>query len=317
MHRIAPNDMVWLPGGTFLMGSDQHDAEEAPAHKVSIDSFFMDVRPVTNAQFRRFVSATGYVTLAELAPSSRTSPDTLPGVPRPGSLVFRPPTGSADTDEPLSWCDFCVGADWKHPTGPRSSIEGMDDQPVVHVAYADVQAYARWAGKDIPTEAEWEFTAAGAWNDRPQENGTTTAGPFENCTKAGGTTASSAADCPPDTFGVPDMITGVWEWTSDFWASRHDRRKAFCIPRNPRSINAVDSCLPPGSGGLIPRRVLKGGPRLCGPDCFRAWASARRPHPVDSPASHIGFRCALRPSMASGSRQDPTTRSRSQDTPRN
>lgn len=317
MYRIAPKDMVWLPGGTFLMGSDRDHAEEAPAHRVGIDGFFMDVHPVTNAQFNRFVSDTGHITLAELAPATRAIPNALPGARRPGSLVFRaPPTGNVDTRDPLSWCEFCSGADWRHPAGPGSGIEGLEDHPVVHVAYADAQAYARWAGKDLPTESEWEFAAKmGAHDDRAREreplpsDRVPNTGECEIDIVSVDETANArtfpVGTCPPNEFGLLDMMGNVWEWTSDFWAFRHSRPKAPHVAQNPRNTNAVDSCLVLQPGVQIPRRVLKGAPRIGTPNHLDyCRPSARQPQLVDNSASLVGFRCVLRPLRADGPQLD-------------
>jgi sulfatase modifying factor 1 len=314
MHRIAPRDMVWLPGGTFLMGSDEHGPEEAPAHKVGIDGFFMDSHPVTNAQFRRFVGDTGHITLAERVPPVLAFPNALPEEPRLGSLVFRaPPTGKMQMDDPLSWCEFCVGANWRHPAGPGSGIEGLDDHPVVHVAYADAQAYARWAGKDLPTEAEWEFAARVGghdeivWWDEPRHGGVHMPNPAPGELPIGSATGEDVARTspvcayPPNEFGLFDMTGNVWEWTSDFWTLGHSSPKTQCIPRNPRNTNAVDSCLVFQPSGQIPRRVLKGGPCLGAPNhSGRCRPSARRPQPIDGSTSQVGFRCVLRPLRTTG-----------------
>ena len=314
MHRIAPKDMVWLPGGTFPMGSDQHGPWEAPAHKVSVDGFFMDIHPVTNGQFRRFVADTGHITLAERARSAQDFPDDLPEAPGPGSLVFRPPpTGTVEMDDPLSWCEFCVGANWRHPAGPGSGIEELDDHPVVHVAYADAQAYARWAGKDLPTEAEWEFAARmvghheSARGDEPRPGGVHIPNPapgelpIGSATGEGVARTSSVCAFPPNAFGLFDMTGNVWEWTSDFWTFGHSSPRTHNIPRNPRNTNAVDSCLVLRPSGQIPRRVLKGVPNLLASNCFRRdWTSARRPQPIDASTSQIGFRCVLRPLRTTG-----------------
>jgi formylglycine-generating enzyme len=159
--RTAPADMVWIPGGTFRMGSDRHYPEEAPSHRVTVDEFWIDRTPVTNRQFRKFVNATGYVTFAEKKPKAKDYPSALPHMLKAGSLVLTPPKHAVDTRDWSQWWNFKFGADWRRPYGPRSSISGLDDHPVVHVAYCDAEAYARWAGKEIPTEAEWEFAARG------------------------------------------------------------------------------------------------------------------------------------------------------------
>src|ERR1700754_1652845 len=161
VEHSAEEGMVYIPGGTFRMGSDRHYPEEAPVHRVTVDAFWMDRTPVTNAQFPAFVKATGYVTYAEIAPDPKDYPGALPHMLKAGSLVFTPPKKAVDLRDWSQWWRFKFGADWRRPYGPRSSISGLDDHPVVHIAYRDAEAYARWAGKELPTEAEWEFAARG------------------------------------------------------------------------------------------------------------------------------------------------------------
>jgi formylglycine-generating enzyme required for sulfatase activity len=302
--------MAWIAGGTFRMGSDRHYPEEAPAHRVAVDGFWIDRTPVTNRQFRRFVEATGHVTLAETAPNPEDYPGALPGMLRAGSLVFAPPRRAADLSDWSQWWTFAFGADWRHPWGPRSAIGGLDDHPVVHVAWGDAEAYARWAGKALPTEAEWEFAARGgldgaefAWGEaftpggRHMANTWQGAFPGQNLAADGWRRTSPVGAFPPNGYGLYDMIGNVWEWTGDWYAARHraDRPKACCIPRNPRGgpqEASLDPCQPTVRIG---RKVLKGGSFLCAPNyCRRYRPAARHAQPVDTSTCHVGFRCVVR-----------------------
>jgi len=302
--------MVWIPGGTFRMGSDKHYPEEAPAHRVTVSGFWMDQTPVTNRDFRKFVNATGYVTFAEKRPDPKDYPGALPHMLKAGSLVFTPPKHRVDLRDWSQWWRFKFGADWRRPYGPRSSISGLDDHPVVHISYRDAEAYAEWAGKDLPTEAEWEFAARGgldgaefAWGDELTPGGKQMANtwqgafPHENLNSDGHARTSPVAAFPPNGYGVCDMIGNVWEWTTDWWSTRHeaDAAKPCCIPQNPRGGREQDSydpCLPKIK---IPRRVLKGGSHLCAPNyCRRYRPAARHAEAVDTSTSHIGFRCVIR-----------------------
>jgi formylglycine-generating enzyme len=302
--------MVWIPGGTFRMGSDRHYPEEAPVHQVSVDGFWMDRTPVTNREFRRFVVETGYVTFAEKAPDPKDYPGALPKMLRAGSLVFTPPSKPVDLRNIANWWRFTFGADWRHPYGPRSSISGLDDHPVVHVAYCDAEAYADWAGKALPTEAEWEFAARGglegaeyAWGDaftpsgRHMANTWQGAFPHENLTYDGHRRTSPVDAFPPNGYGLRDMIGNVWEWTTDWYSQKHegDAAKACCVPQNPRGGTVEASYDPLQPDVRIPRKVLKGGSHLCAPNyCRRYRPAARHPEPVDTSTSHVGFRCIIR-----------------------
>lgn len=304
------DDMVLVPGGRYRMGSDRHYPEEAPAHRVTVDAFRIDRTPVTNRQFRAFVEATGHVTFAEIAPDPKDYPGALPHMLYAGSLVFLPPPHPVDLRDWSQWWNFMKGADWRHPYGPGSDIDGLDDHPVVHVAYADALAYARWAGKDLPTEAEWELAARGglegmefAWGDEFMPDGRHMANtwqgafPHRNTCEDGYARTSPVTAFPANGYGIYDMIGNVWEWTSDWYAPRHpaDVAKACCIPQNPRGAaeeESYDSCQPKVR---IPRKVLKGGSHLCAPSyCRRYRPAARHPEPVDTSTSHVGFRCVSR-----------------------
>jgi sulfatase modifying factor 1 len=311
---VNHQDMVRLPGGEFTMGSDRHYAEEAPAHRVRVDAFWIDRTPVTNSSFAQFVQATGHVTVAEIPPDPRDYPGALPHMIYAGSLVFSPPAHSVDLRDWSQWWQFMKGADWRHPCGPGSDLDGRDDHPVVHVAYADALAYARWTGKQLPTEAEWEFAARGgldaaeyAWGDEFTPGGRHLANtwqgefPRENLCNDGFGRTSPVDAFPPNGYGVLDMIGNVWEWTSDWFAPKHaaDASKACCVPRNPRRASqaqSYDDCQP---NIRIPRKVLKGGSHLCAPNyCRRYRPAARHPEPVDTSTSHVGFRCVRREGVA-------------------
>lgn len=300
--------MVFVPGGTFLMGSDRHYPEEAPAHPVTVDGFWMDRTPVTNAQFARFVEETGYVTEAERPPDPRAYPGIRPEMVYAGSLVFSPPSGPVNLSDPLRWWRFVRGANWRHPLGPDSSIDDLLEHPVVHVTWADALAYARWAGKDLPTEAEWERAARGglwgaeyAWGDELEPDGRPMANvwqgefPWQNLLHDGWFRTSPVGAFPPNGFGLHDMIGNVWEWTADAW-TYHPPAGTCCTPRNPRRDGPDD--IDPLSG--IQRKVIKGGSHLCAPNyCRRYRPAARQPQTVDTSSSHIGFRCVVRLSTRS------------------
>jgi formylglycine-generating enzyme required for sulfatase activity len=307
-HSVA--DMIRVPGGTFRMGSDQHYPEEAPVHRVTIDGFWADRTPVTNREFRRFVEATGHITVAERNPDPKDYPGALPHMLKAGSLVFNPPNHPVDLRDWSQWWAFIFGVTWRRPYGRGSSLKGLDDHPVVHVAYQDAEAYARWAGKSLPTEAEWEFAARGgldgaefAWGDaftpegRQLANTWQGAFPFQNTKLDGHERTSPVTAFPPNGYGLYDMIGNVWEWTTDFYAPKHpdDAAKPCCIPANPRGARE-DQSYDPGQPAIrIPRKVLKGGSHLCAPSyCRRYRPAARHAQPVDTSTSHIGFRCIVR-----------------------
>jgi formylglycine-generating enzyme len=308
-------DMLPVAGGTFHMGSDRHYPEEAPVRRVTVDGFRMDRTPVTNRQFREFVETRGYVTLAEIAPDPKDYPGALPHMLKPGSLVFSPPDHAVDLRHFANWWSFKFGANWRRPYGKGSSIRGLDDHPVVQIAYRDAEAYAAWAGKVLPTEAEWEYAARGgldqaefAWGDQWTPAGRYMANtwqgefPRENLASDGYARTSPVGAFPPNGFGLSDMIGNVWEWTADWYSAAHsgEAPKACCIPENPRGgpeAGSYDPCQPQI---MIPRKVVKGGSHLCAPNyCRRYRPAARHPQPVDTSMSHVGFRCIARERSAS------------------
>ncbi|PNU03254.1 formylglycine-generating enzyme family protein [Novosphingobium guangzhouense] len=312
--------MIRIPAGTFTMGSDKFYPEEAPAHRVSVDGFWIDETPVTNRQFAAFVEATGHTTVAEIAPDPKDYPDLLPGMDRAGSLVFHKSPVPVDTSNPANWWRFDFGADWRHPLGPDSDIDSLDlwDHPVVQVAYADAQAYAGWAGKALPTEAEFEFAARGgledtdyAWGDELAPDGAMMANywqglfPFANQMLDGWERTSPVRTYPANGYGLFDMIGNTWEWTSDWWSDRRGgdvksggkagAKSSCCTIRNPRGARLRDSFDPAHPGVKIGRKVLKGGSHLCAANyCQRYRPAARHPEMIDSSTSHIGFRCVTR-----------------------
>ena len=304
------SDMVWIPSGSFQMGSNRHYPEEAPVRTATVKGFWMDRTPVTNAQFRKFVSETGYVTFAELPPKATDYPGALPEMLQPGSIVFGKPKRRVDLRD-CSWWQFVLGADWRHPLGPGSSIEGLDDHPVVHVAYCDAEAYAHWAKKELPTEAEWEFAARGgldgvefAWGDALYPGGHHRANtwqgefPWQNLRSDGYERTSPVDAFPANGYALLDMIGNVWEWTADwFQLPRHHNAAATCCGCGTSEKQAEENSYDPRQPQFkIPRKVLKGGSHLCAPNyCRRYRPAARFPHPTDTSTCHVGFRCIVGP----------------------
>jgi formylglycine-generating enzyme required for sulfatase activity len=305
----AAGELIWIPGGVFRMGSDAHYPEEAPARPVRVDGFWMQATPVTNRQFAAFVQATGWITVAETPPDPAAYPGADPAALVPGSLVFTPTPGPVDLARPEQWWRFVPGACWRAPLGPGSDLSGLDDHPVTQVALADVEAYARWAGLDLPTEAEWERAARGgheglayAWGEDLAPAGRIMAKtwqgdfPYRNLAGPGLERTAPVGAHPANGYGLHDMIGNVWEWTRDWWSTAKGvvAAKPCCAPQNPRggpktgSFDAADPL-------RIPRRVLKGGSHLCAPSyCRRYRPAARHPEAIDTSTSHIGFRCVAR-----------------------
>ncbi|MDH5519403.1 MAG: formylglycine-generating enzyme family protein, partial [Acidimicrobiia bacterium] len=298
--------MVAIPGGTFTMGSDRHYPEEAPAHKVRVDGFSMSPVPVTNRQYADFVAATDYRTVAERP----LDPADFPGAPPenlvPGSLVFTMTPGPVDLRHLSQWWTWTPGACWRHPEGPGSTVDGRLDHPVVHIAFEDAEAYAYWAGQELPTEAEWEFAARGGlegkgfvWGDEAVPGGRYLANfwqgefPWRNTAADGFAGTSPVGSFPPNGYGLYDMAGNVWEWTTDWYTDRHPAEpdKPCCVPTNPRGPSIDASYDPAQPQFRIPRRVIKGGSFLCADEyCQRYRPAARRPQMIDTGMSHCGFR---------------------------
>jgi sulfatase modifying factor 1 len=305
----ALDEMVRLEGGRFNMGSDDHYPEEAPRHPVTVDAFWIDRTPVTNRDFASFVEQTGHVTSAEIAPDPRDYPGALPEMCRPASLLFSPPAQPVDLTNWSNWWSFAFGTNWRVPQGLGSDYRDLLDHPVVHVSYSDAEGYAKWAGKVLPSEAEWECAAWGgrdecefSWGNELEPGGVHHANlwqglfPWQNLCQDGFARTSPVGSFPANGFGLADMIGNVWEWTSDWYQARHPaaKDKPCCIPVNPRGgakSSSHDQC----GGPPIPRKVVKGGSHLCAPNyCRRYRPAARHPQPIDTSTSHIGFRCIRR-----------------------
>lgn len=304
-------DMRLVRGGTFRMGSEAFYPDEGPVRTAAVGDFWIDETPVTNRQFAQFVAETGYVTFAETPPSREMYPDLPPEMAKPGSSVFDPPRAAGGVSYERrgapEWWGYVFGADWKHPTGPGSSLDGIEDHPVVHVVAADAEAYARWAGKALPTEAEWEYAARGglegreyAWGDELEPGGVKMAKtwqgvfPHTNSAPPGFERTAPVRSYPPNGFGLYDMIGNVWEWTAD-WYGLATPAGSPCCGASRSELARAEASVDPASPVPIPRRVLKGGSHLCAPSyCKRYRPAARWPQAIDTSTSHIGFRCIVR-----------------------
>lgn len=301
----ALSPMAALPGGAFRMGSDDHYAEEAPARRVDVGAFAIDVRPVTNRDFAAFVQANGYVTVAQRPLDPADYPDIDPKTLKPGAMEFAPRTGVSPRPHWSDWWRYTHGASWLKPDGKTSVYRGRLDHPVVCVAYEDAAAFAAWAGKDLPTEAEWEYAARGgleraqfAWGDtfRPagrfMANTWTGVFPQDNQALHGFTRTSPAGAFPPNGYGLVDMIGNVWEWTADWFV---DGEPGGCCGAGAME-RSYDRNLP---DVRIPRRVVKGGSWMCHESyCARYRPAARQPQMVDTAAGHVGFRCVTREQLS-------------------
>ncbi|WP_244146804.1 formylglycine-generating enzyme family protein [Paraburkholderia sp. BCC1876] len=304
----STHGMSWIPGGTFLMGSNDHYPEEAPAHRVSVKGFWLDCHTVTNAEFQRFVDATGHVTLAERPADPADYPGAQADMLAPASVIFSKPPRRVSLGDHYNWWVYMAGADWRHPRGPASSLDGFENHPVVHVAFEDVQAYANWAGKEIPTEAEWEFAARGGLDGaeyvlgdelmpegRPVMNTWQGEFPWQNLLEDGYEWTAPVGAFPPNGYGLYDMTGNVWEWTVDWYQDHGKLSRPCCTVDSPRGGTAEGSVDPRLAGIRIPRKVMKGGSFLCAPNyCRRYRPAARMPQPVDTSICHLGFRCILR-----------------------
>ncbi|AFM18777.1 hypothetical protein Mycch_4055 [Mycolicibacterium chubuense NBB4] len=288
--------LVHVPAQTAVLGSDEHYPEEGPQRAVEVAEFWIQATPVTNAQFAEFVSATGYVTVAERPLDAAEHPGAPKENLQPGSMVFTRTAGPVDLRHLSQWWTWTPGACWRHPVGPLSSIEKRADHPVVHVAYEDAEAYASWAGLGLPTEAQWETAARGGltaatytWGDEPEPPGRPLAnywhGDFPWRPDRGYGRTTPVGSFPPNAYGLFDTAGNVWEWTTDWYADRRDARDCCAsASRDPRQPQFP-----------VPRRVIKGGSFLCADSyCRRYRPAARRPQPVDTGMSHIGFRCVQR-----------------------
>jgi formylglycine-generating enzyme len=301
-------EMARIPTGEFAMGSNVHYPEEAPVHRIRVDGFWIDHHQVTNRSFAAFVEAAGYVTVAERP----LDPADFPGAPKenlvPGSLVFTMTLGPVDLRHLSQWWTWMPGASWRYPEGPRSSTHGREDHPVVHIAYEDAEAYATWAGRSLPTEAEWELAAragldgaAYTWGDEPEQPGQRLAnywhGDFPWRVEPGYGATTETGSFPPNGHGLYDMAGNVWEWTSDWYTARRadDVDKPCCVPLNPLGGSLGESYDPGQPQFPIPRKTIKGGSFACADSyCMRYRPAARRPQMVDTGTSHIGFRCIVR-----------------------
>ena len=307
--RPPARDMVWIPGGSLLMGSNNHYPEEAPQHRLEVGGLWMDRAPITNAQFLKFIKASGHRTLAERPADASQYPGARPELLAPASIVFAAPAASVDLGNHYNWWNYVAGADWRHPEGPGSSIKGREHHPVVHVAFEDAEAYAQWAGKRLPTEAEWEWAACGglegkdyAWGDELHPGGRMLANtfqgdfPYANSQLDGWERTSPVGSYPANGYGLVDMIGNVWEWTQDWYLDHGARLDSSCCAA---SASARERSIATDLGAIrIPRKVVKGGSFLCAPSyCRRYRPAARMAQGVDTSTCHMGFRCVISSSM--------------------
>lgn len=316
---LAPQGMAWIPGGEFSMGANdppemddvgmKATLDARPIHRVYVDGFFMDKTDVTNAQFAEFVKSTGYVTVAERKPVAEDFPGAPPENLVAGSVVFSPPDHAVALNDHFQWWSYVKGANWRHPSGPKSDIRGKENHPVVQVAYEDAAAYAKWAGKRLPTEAEWEFAARGGlagkpfvWGDefRPEDKwmANTFQGhfPYENTAADGFARTSPVIHYPPNSYGLYDMAGNVWQWTSDWYRPDYYKQLASLgtVARNPQGPdNPFDPAEPTQS-----KKVHRGGSYLCTDQyCSRYIVGTRGKGEVTTGTNHLGFRCVMTPAQ--------------------
>jgi formylglycine-generating enzyme len=306
-ESVRRTRMRWVPGGTFRMGSDNHYPEEAPAHSVHVDGFWMDEHSVTNRDFKAFVEATGHVTLAERPVNAADYPGARPELLVPSSVVFVPPQQPVNMGDAYNWWKYIPGANWRHPRGPGTSLKGIWDHPVVHVGFEDAQAYARWAEKELPTEAEWEFAARGGleaadfvWGSELNPGGRSFANtwqgdfPYKNTLSDGYAWTSPVGSYPANGYGLHDMAGNVWQWTTDWYQEHKEIKGGCCGTHNPRG-GEIDKSHDPRQQLAIPRKVIKGGSYLCAPNyCRRYRPAARMAQPIDTATCHLGFRTISR-----------------------
>ncbi len=309
--KLSHEDMVWLPAATFTMGATDQEgrADEYPAHQVKLDGFWMDKHEVTNAQFRKFVESTGYVTTAEQKPDWNEMKKQLPpGTPKPpdsmlapGALVFSPPSYSVPLDDPGQWWKWVRGADWHHPTGPGSTIKGKDNFPVVNVSWYDAQAFCKWAGKRLPTEAEWEYAARGGlslkkypWGNEDPESGKPKANtwqgnfPNKNTDWDGYYGTAPVMSFAPNGFGLYDMAGNVWEWCSDWYSADYYRSLADEVAANVEGPAKSNDPMQP----TVPVKVIRGGSFMCNPSYCKGYrVTSRMMSSEDSGLQNLGFRC--------------------------